>query len=180
MAHTLDPFDDVLNLEDQFYAEGYRQGIKDGGEAGKVEGRSFGLEKGFEKFAESGRLYGKAVVWANRLPSKQQPSSIGAGGSTEPGSSSQPRLPPFTSTSRLEKNIIALHALVEPDTLSTENSEESVNDFDDRINRARGKTRMIEKAINDHAPADSTADGNTETVVVDPSTQKPPGAFAGW
>jgi flagellar biosynthesis/type III secretory pathway protein FliH len=60
-------FDEILGLEEQFYDDGYKQGLEDGVKAGRIEGRTFGLEKGFEKYVESGRLYGKSLVWANRI-----------------------------------------------------------------------------------------------------------------
>lgn len=62
-----DLFDSILHLEDDFYREGYALGEADGAPAGRLEGRAFGLEKGFEKYAEMGRLHGKAVIWASRL-----------------------------------------------------------------------------------------------------------------
>lgn len=66
--HDSDLFDSLLNLEETFYNEGYAAGVADGERAGLVEGRIFGLEKGFEKYVRMGRLHGKAVIWAGRLP----------------------------------------------------------------------------------------------------------------
>jgi hypothetical protein len=129
-----DPFESLLNLEDQFYQSGYAQGEADGHKAGLIEGRSLGLEKGFQKFVESSRLHGKAMVWANRLPNLRP---------------SQPKqqLPPLPSNARLEKNVTLLFGLTEPESLSTENTDEAVNDFDDRLKRAQGKAKIIEKAV---------------------------------
>ena len=149
-----DPFDDLLNLEDRFYEEGYKQGTEDGIQAGRIEGRSFGLEKGFEKFLESGRLHGKAVVWANRTPcllprlsaDKPNEERVPSRSSVQEGSDIG-GLPALPKNSRLEKNITTLYALVEPETLSTENTDESVNDFDDRVKRAQGKAKIIEKMV---------------------------------
>lgn len=124
-----DPLDDVLNLEDRFYQEGYRAGLHDGLQAGRIEGRSFGMQKGFEKFLESGRLASKAIVWANRLPQASRSCTL-------------PELP---KNARLEKNINTLYALVEPDTLSTANTDEAVQDFDDRVKRAQGKAKIVER-----------------------------------
>lgn len=150
-----DAFDNLLNLEDEFYSEGYEQGVADGDRAGRIEGRSFGIEKGFEKFIEAGRLHGKSIVWANRLPqAQQQPRGVAA--SLSHASSSTPEdnqtLPVLGGGgARLEKNIVTLHALVEPDTLSTDNSDEAVNDFDDRVKRAQGKARVIERHVGEDA-----------------------------
>ena len=161
-----DPFDDVLNLEDQFYEEGYRQGSEDGVKAGRIEGRSLGLEKGFDKFLESGRLHGKAIVWANRSASlsaktvaattrthqadgasgpRRDDTNTGEEGGRRPDT--RPELPTLPENPRLEKNINVLYALVEPESLSTENTDEAVNDFDDRIKRAQGKAKVIERTI---------------------------------
>ncbi|KAL6905019.1 hypothetical protein GGI43DRAFT_298392 [Trichoderma evansii] len=138
-----DLFDDVFTLEERFYTEGYNQGVQDGARAGRIEGRSFGMEKGFEKFLESGRIASKSIVWANRLPKNPQ-----SGSTSEEKTSEACTLPPLSKNPRLEKNIKMAYALVEPDTLSTENSDEAVQDFDDRVKRAQGKVKIIEKMLN--------------------------------
>lgn len=145
-----DPFDHVLNLEERYYEQGYAQGYEDGFQAGKVEGRSVGLKKGYEKFVEAGRLQGKAVVWANRLA---------AATATVPEASSSSSLPPLPPAvaPRLRKNVAALYALVEPGTLSTENTDEAVNDFDDRVKRAQGKLRVVERAVGEETDRPSAA-----------------------
>ncbi|KAM0333364.1 hypothetical protein ACHAQA_002025 [Verticillium albo-atrum] len=159
-----DPFDDVMNLEERFYEEGFAQGTRDGDRAGKIEGRSIGLANGYDKFLESGRLYGKSLVWANRLQATS-PSGAAASSTTstpasveaavEAGSEGSRKgcsLPPLPSTNaRLEKNVIAVHALVEPDTLSTENNDEAVNDFDDRVKKAQGKVKVIERMLGEQS-----------------------------
>ncbi|RKF61707.1 putative duf1715 domain-containing protein [Erysiphe neolycopersici] len=151
------PFSEVLNLEQDFYEDGFEQGLADGEAAGKSEGRTLGLEKGFEKFCETGRLYGRSLIWANQLfPHQNQKSHVGreekAEEKREPdASSSLPEINPVLSnipnSQKLAKSIKALHALVEPETLSFENTEEAVSDFDDRIKRARAKFKLIEKLI---------------------------------
>lgn len=156
---TNDAFDDLLNLEEEFYSEGYEQGVADGDRAGRIEGRAFGIEKGFEKFVEAGRLHGKSVVWANRLPQvRQRPRESGAtapspSASAPPVGNKQQALPVLGGGggARLEKNIVMLHALVEPDTLSTDNTDDAVNDFDDRVKRAQGKARVIERHVGEDA-----------------------------
>lgn len=136
-----DPFDAALNVESSFHNAGFNQGLVDGARAGLAEGRGFGMQKGFEKFLESGRLASRSVVWANRLPSTAAPGpSVG-----DPPSSCS--LPPVPNNARLEKNIASLYALVDPKMLSTENSDAAVQDFDDRMKRAEGKVRVIERVI---------------------------------
>ncbi|GAP85879.1 putative duf1715 domain-containing protein [Rosellinia necatrix] len=200
MDASRDPFDGLLDLEEQYYKEGYEDGFRDGAEAGRREGYSLGLTKGFEKFVEAGRLQGKAVVWANRIPKYQQRrqqrqqqqqqqqrsqqnvslslSSMtlseeqrrggtaeitttvekaeeakegeeggGGEGNETLGDWSEVRLPPIASSARLERNVEMLYGLVEPGTLSTANDDEAVNDFDSRLKGARGKLRVIERAV---------------------------------
>ncbi|KAK3942247.1 DUF1715 domain-containing protein [Diplogelasinospora grovesii] len=156
-----DPFEDLLNLEDQFYQEGYQQGYDDGVKAGRIEGRTFGLEKGFAKFLESGRLYGRSVVWANRLPSSSTTTAQSASTDSETGSNTvkeeKQQLPSLSRNPRLEKHITALHDLMEPDTLSVMNTDEAVEDFDDRLKRAQGKAKIIERMVGEAASAPARA-----------------------
>ncbi|KAK5628690.1 hypothetical protein RRF57_004405 [Xylaria bambusicola] len=163
MNSTDDPFDDLLNLEEKYYRDGYEEGLKDGVEAGRIEGYSLGLRKGFEKFAEAGRLQSKAIIWANRIPKYQQrrqhrqdntseqqaltEDAKNKGEESEISESGTRQLPPVHTNPRLEKNIEMLYGLVEPGTLSTNNDDESVNDFDSRVKGAHGKQRIIERVV---------------------------------
>ena len=136
-----DLFDGALSLEDNLYTQGYDRGVADGARAGKLEGRSVGMAKGFEKFVESGRLYGRSVVWSNRLPAAAAPSE---------GSPEQ-LLPPLPRNPRLAKNVESVHALMEPGTLSSENDDDAVQDFDERLRRAQGKVRVVERVVGGRA-----------------------------
>ena len=151
-----DLFEGILDLEEQFYKDGFQQGLAAGVKSGQIEGRTFGLGKGFEKFVESGRLYGKAIVWSNRLPQYRmkdiphdqgQPESAPGHMSTSDNGQSLPggALPPLPDNQRLAKHIKVLHALAESESLSTENTEEAVSDFDDRLKRALAKAKIIER-----------------------------------
>ena len=159
-----DPFDDLLSLEDKFYKEGYDLGVSDGERAGRVEGRLFGLEKGFEKYAAMGKLHGRAMIWAGRLPDINSQADVESksgdkesagisieapsapGGQDEPNSKGASRkVHILPKNPRLEGHIRTLYALTEPGSLSTENSEDYVSDFDDRLKRAEGKIKIIEK-----------------------------------
>ncbi|MCJ1390046.1 hypothetical protein MMC18_002904 [Xylographa bjoerkii] len=168
-----DPFDSVLNLESQFYDEGYALGVADGTRAGHVEGRVFGLEKGFEKFVEMGRLHGRSLVWSSRLPRAQSTTNPSTDTSPDqdtsrPGheptsttSISWP-LPPLAANIRLEKHVRTFHALVELESLSTQNKEDDVSEFDDRLKRAVGKAKVIEKLVGEESDfgAGSGEDGS--------------------
>lgn len=160
-----DPFDSILGLEDTYYREGYDLGVADGSKAGRVEGRVFGLEKGFEKFAAMGALHGKATVWASRLQSKKElgksgtalmeenDTSINANGASDGHNgkvrSARHPFPGVPTVLRLEKHVQTLYALAEPDSLSTQNTEDTVADFDDRFKRAQAKVKIVERLMGD-------------------------------
>lgn len=188
-----DPFDSVLDLEETYYQEGYDLGVADGSRAGRTEGRVFGIEKGFEKFTAMGMLYGRAAVWASRLPRKKEqgkddknkaiiaqdevlfnflegssesliPGVPKDAAQTSPaeGSLGAEGLPPLAANPRLEKHIQTLFALVEPETFSTENTEEAVADFDDRLKRAGAKAKVIERIVGE-------GDADTQQIETSPS-----------
>jgi hypothetical protein len=177
-----DTFEDVLGLEERFYENGYQQGISDGVKAGRIEGRTFGLEKGFEKYVESGRLYGKSIIWANRIPQPQTHSTDRAdfNPSTTMRAPSQPhdyqstlscKLPLLPNIARISKHIKTLHALAESESLSTDNTEEAVSDFDDRHKRALAKAKIVERMAGEGKgdsgnQGKSSGDGSIEDVSV--------------
>ncbi|THX36498.1 DUF1715-domain-containing protein [Aureobasidium pullulans] len=132
-----DDFDSLFNLEEEYYTEGYNLGVADGSRAGRIEGRLFGLEKGFEKFAAMGNLAGRNAVWEARTSDQNS-------AATE---ASEYMLPKLSGGTRLQKHLQTLYALTEAETLSTENNEDSVTDFDDRLKRAEGKVKVIEKLV---------------------------------
>lgn len=149
-----DPFDVVLNLEDQYYQEGFQAGVEDGTRAGLIEGRVFGLEKGFEKFFEMGKLSGKACVWAARMQKgKDSPEqSIG----TSHDGSKAGGVKSLRYGERLDKHVRTLRALSELESLSTQNTEDAVSEFDDRFKRATAKVKVIESIIGEeHVDGDS-------------------------
>ncbi|KAH0372313.1 DUF1715-domain-containing protein, partial [Aureobasidium melanogenum] len=133
-----DDFDSLFNLEEEYYAEGYNLGVADGSRAGRIEGRLFGLEKGFEKFAAMGNLAGRNAVWEARISDQDS--------ATE---QSEFKLPKLSGGARLQKHLQTLFALTEAESLSTENNEDSVSDFDDRLKRAEGKVKVIEKLVSE-------------------------------
>jgi hypothetical protein len=140
-----DPFDVVLNLEDQYYQEGFQAGIEDGSRAGLIEGRFFGFEKGFEKFLEMGKLSGRACVWSARMQkdkvSSRQSFDAGDEGSDVGGVKS------LKYGERLDRHVQTLRALSELESLSTQNTEDAVSEFDDRFKRATAKVKVIESIV---------------------------------
>ncbi|MCJ1225430.1 hypothetical protein MMC12_002079 [Toensbergia leucococca] len=189
-----DPFDSLLGLEDAFYDDGFRLGVAEGNRAGNVEGRLFGLEKGFEKYVSMGKLYGRSVVWAGRLPSstkhhvieeapkKERCAIMGDDDCSKSPSILRyqaqdtypradhppestiiegPRLPVLSKNARLEKHVRTLYALVEADSLSTQNNEDSVSEFDDRLKRAQGRIKIIEKFVGESSKGD-ISEGNID------------------
>jgi hypothetical protein len=160
-----DPFDSLLTLEDTLYTTAYSLGVSAGSRSGRIEGRLFGLEQGFEKFATLGELHGRSVVWGSRIPITSPTTSTTTKPSTSNSELSVSKetsdananaqedihadtFPGFKSpSSRLTSNIHLLHALTDPSTFSTENTEEAVADYDDRVRRAGAKAKVIERIV---------------------------------
>ncbi|KAL2000840.1 hypothetical protein VTN02DRAFT_2554 [Thermoascus thermophilus] len=164
MAHDL--LDGLLDLEERFYKEGYDLGVADGAQAGYTEGSVFAVEKGFEKLLEMGRLYGKALVWAQRLADSQASKHDPTGAAETDGQRAptdeeetggaevfliQPSvcegMPSLPESSRLAKNIRSLLELVDPAAFSMENTEEAVSDIDERLKAASMKAKLIQRAL---------------------------------
>ncbi|RAO65345.1 uncharacterized protein BHQ10_001357 [Talaromyces amestolkiae] len=156
-----DILDNILSLEEQFYKEGYDLGVIDGARAGYTEGSVFAVEKSFEKLLQLGRLYGRALVWNQRL--------INSGVSEE---SKTPKveerehaittdivtsMPPLHQGSRLAKNIQTLLALVDPATLVLQNTEDAVSEIEERLKGAALKVKLIQRALGETAFGDGTA-----------------------
>ncbi|KAI9664450.1 MAG: hypothetical protein M1821_005896 [Bathelium mastoideum] len=135
-AHTLDS---LLELEDEYYKEGLRLGREDGERAGRIEGRAFGLQKGFEKYAELGEFSGMAAILQARLPTEQTRNA-----NVLKPLSSESLLPKLQSGAKLERHLKALQALVDPETLPTQNTEEAVSHLDERIKSATAKAKVID------------------------------------
>lgn len=180
-----DPFDTILNLEEDFYAEGYQLGLADGTRQGRLEGRALGLEKGFEKHLALGRIQGRAAVWAARLAQngttqtsgsmEQENTNTGAElqreGQPVPqklppkakGVKSTNLLQPLANNPRLEKHIQSLKAIVDPGRLSMQNTDEAVADVDARLKRARLKVVVIERIIGEVTPEENQGHSNEST-----------------
>ncbi|KAF1942372.1 hypothetical protein EJ02DRAFT_311658, partial [Clathrospora elynae] len=145
-----DPFDTLLTLEDTLYTTAYTAGTTAGALSGRIQGRIFGLEKGFESFTALGELHGRSVVWGGRLPSLSaqklgEEQKLEKHGKVEENEAR--KLSTLPLNSRLQNNITLLHALTDPDTFDTANTEEAVADFDDRFKRAGAKAKVIERIV---------------------------------
>ena len=153
-----DPFEDLLSLEEQFYNEGYQLGLNDGRQTGCAEGRAFGLEKGFDKYKTLGKIHGRSSIWLARLQSQQSTGSgkdgIENGSNPDEWSPSfedaQP-LPALPAKPRLEKHLHSLMSLTDPLKIPTVNTDESVEDCDERIIKAEAKVQVVEKMIGERS-----------------------------
>ncbi|KAG8527993.1 uncharacterized protein KY384_006909 [Bacidia gigantensis] len=161
-----DPFDTILSLEDKFYEDGFQLGYKDGERVGLVEGRCFGLEKGFEKFLLMGKLHGNAAVWSARLKTQEDIVESGEDAVDQVNVTSHKFPVPNPSVAqnlRLASHLKTLYALTEMETLSTQNTEDAIAEFDDRLRRAEGKAKIIEKLTGDRR-IDFNTKGSLTTV----------------
>jgi hypothetical protein len=160
-----DPLDDLLNLEENYYQEGYRLGEADGTHAGLVEGKLFGVEKGFERAMDMGRLSGKAEVWRRRFTattaSSSHPTPMSSSSKPEISTEQIPTwpaldawtslsvngLPPLAANARLGKHIDNLLSTTDSASLSSANSDDAVAEFDEHLAKATAKAKVISNII---------------------------------
>ncbi|OAL48560.1 hypothetical protein IQ07DRAFT_569907 [Pyrenochaeta sp. DS3sAY3a] len=170
-----DPFDTLLTLEDTLYTTAYTAGTTAGAHAGRIEGRLFGLENGFDKFAALGALHGRSAVWAARLPSlkdRGQSELVTGGGRGRGDSKEASKLPDLPETARLTNNITLLHSLTDPHTFSTDNTEDSVADFDDRFKRAGAKTKVVERIVGETLSSESELESTPNATTGEPQSNE--------
>jgi hypothetical protein len=156
-----DILDSVLGLEDASYQEGFEEGKADGAVKGYAEGQVFGMERGYQKALEMGKLYGRTlVVNACLSDPASTPGTIAKqfSSSTTPGTSAaafnnystsygRPDLPEIHGNVRLKRHVETILKLTNPHTVSTENTDEAVEDIDDRLKKALAKAKVIDKLI---------------------------------
>jgi len=142
-----DIFEHALNVEENSYAEGFAQGTEDGASAGRDEGRIFGYQKGFEKFLEMGQICGRAQIWKSRLDSSNSSTLAG--------------------NPRLEKLVQSLLALTDLKQIPTENTEEAVEDFDEKLKKARSKVKIIERMLGESSSTENQETSGAERNIED-------------
>ena len=145
---STDPFDELLDLENGYYQEGFDAGVADSTYAGMIEGRVFGIEKGYEKSLELGRFHGRALVWQRRSPSKSEPeipqsythqSSLDHSVLTDIVQG----LPPLSDSTRLQKQVESLASASDSSSIAKDNSDEAVTEFDDTLARSKAKAKIL-------------------------------------
>ncbi|KAF3906983.1 hypothetical protein ABW21_db0204214 [Orbilia brochopaga] len=142
-----DIFDAVLNLEEDFYAIGYREGVAAGRTAGRLEGRALGIEKGFEKYLALGLIRGRTKLWHARSSSD---------------SASTPTAEITISNSRHVKHISTLRTLTAHPPIR--NEEDDVEEIDDRIRRGKAKVKILENALKESVEdGESTSTNGTSS-----------------
>lgn len=166
---SVDPFDQLLELEDEYYNEGYEAGVSDSRYAGMIEGRTFGIEKGFEKALELGKSHGRATLWHSRLSitdradqtqGEQLPAIASAMG-TEATLLRDiiQTLGPIPSNARLQKHIETLLSTSDPTMVVKDNTDDAVTEFDDRLAKANAKLKVVANIAGELVNPTST--GNT-------------------
>jgi hypothetical protein len=153
-----DPFDDLLELENDYYQEGYGAGVADSQYAGMIEGKVFGIEKGYEKAIGLGTMHGRSLLWQSRFWRSQEEVQTGTihqrSRSEKPRSSVSEKLdenvavlPQLPGNTRLRKHVDGLQSVSDGSTVAKDNSDEAVTDFDDRIAKASAKAKVIANIV---------------------------------
>jgi hypothetical protein len=98
---------------------------------------------------EEGEVEGKGNGDGSALGREKRDEEGGGGGVDGEWDGVVRELPPLPHKDggRLRKHISTLYALAETESLSTENNDDAVSDFDDRLRRAQGRAKVIERMV---------------------------------
>ncbi|KAK9317361.1 hypothetical protein V1522DRAFT_27801 [Lipomyces starkeyi] len=132
-----DLFDSLLTLESSFYQQGYDEGLNDGLRSGRSEGTQFGLQTGFQRFVSVGILQGRCRVW-KELSSRTNSSSNTADDVVPVGGG------------RSTKQLQVLTELVTG--IPTENTEDAVEEYENRLKRAKARSKVVVRLLKDPTP----------------------------
>lgn len=116
MADAFD-LDDVLNLEDEYYKEGYKEGQEHSTKQQYVEGKEYGYQTGFQRFLVVGYIQGLVEHWQLNL------ASYGP------------------NTKSLESHLSQLAELVQ--SIPTNNGDSEVEVYEKQLSKARNKLRVV-------------------------------------
>lgn len=105
--------DYLLNLEQQYYQEGYEKGANEKAKENYVEGKQFGLQVGFQRFLILGQIQGIIEVLKGSLEDK-------------------------STVSRNVENIDSLLAAIE-----MSNDDDAVAGYESKILKVRNKLRNV-------------------------------------
>lgn len=106
-------FDQVLNLEEEYYNEGFKEGQEFSTQEQYIEGKEYGYQTGFQRFVMVGYMKGLLESWRKL---ENQPSS-------------------------LEGHLNQLESLI--NTIQLTNGDEEVAIYEKNISKARNKLRVI-------------------------------------
>ncbi|KAK9366913.1 hypothetical protein V1509DRAFT_641233 [Lipomyces kononenkoae] len=132
-----DVFESLLTLESSFYQQGYNDGLNDGRRRGMSEGKQFGLQTGFQRYVSVGILEGRCRVW-NELRRDMTTLSNTSGDVVPLGGG------------RSTKQLQVLTELVTG--IPTENTEEAVDEYENRLKRASARAKVVVRLLKDPTP----------------------------
>ncbi|KAK9450151.1 uncharacterized protein V1518DRAFT_194236 [Limtongia smithiae] len=151
-----DLFDSLLNLESTFYEQGYAEGFADGLRAGTSEGKQFGLQTGFRRFLSAGILQGRCEIWSSTAPDDAAPARERTRQSqhkqqraSDNDNENETDLTPL-SGGRASRQLRILQDLVID--VPTQNDEAAVDEFENRMKRARARAKVVQRLMRDTVP----------------------------
>ncbi|KAK9455843.1 DUF1715-domain-containing protein [Dipodascopsis uninucleata] len=150
-----DIFDSLLSLESVFYKEGYNEGLADGLRSGRSEGKQFGLQTGFQRFLSVGILQGRCRIW-KQFGKPQSQESQKRENTNSAYDQNIITLQSSSTDNRSMKQLQVLETLVSD--ISIENTEEAVEEFENRIKRARTRAKIVASMFKDPTPVQYETD----------------------
>lgn len=108
--------DQLLNLEEQYYEEGYREGQEESTRLQYIEGKEYGYQTGFQRFLVVGYIKGLIEYWESHLES-------------------------YGSSKSISGHINQIKGVI--DNIPLKNDDEAVALYEKSINKIRNKVRIV-------------------------------------
>ncbi|KAG7661620.1 uncharacterized protein J8A68_004889 [[Candida] subhashii] len=108
--------DEILNIEQRYYQQGYDDGVAQSTKEQLIEGEEYGYQTGFQRFLIIGYIQGLVEYW-------------------------QKNIEKYANNKSFESHLQQLKDLVVD--IPIINGDEEVAEFEKRVNKARNKLRVV-------------------------------------
>ncbi|CDK26844.1 unnamed protein product [Kuraishia capsulata CBS 1993] len=131
-------FDDLLNLEEKFYREGFEEGVQAGKQNNFREGKELGIQTGYQTFLYVGQIRGLTHSW------KLYVDKINSGEISPPSERVGGKERDWVKVSNQISELKSLvDSLYENGKLNLTNSDDDVSKISSTIKALRTKARII-------------------------------------
>ncbi|ODV85502.1 hypothetical protein CANARDRAFT_23035 [[Candida] arabinofermentans NRRL YB-2248] len=149
-------FDSVLNLEDQYYNEGFNEGQLEGSMKQFHEGKELGIQTGYQRLLIIGQLRTLVNYWIEKIDRLIESNTMGTESSSSDLSVSVVSVSvkkPKRDNHKVKKTLdglkMLLDSLYDNDKINLTNSDEDVQTYETILKKARAKVRSLSTVLGD-------------------------------